>query len=30
LTDMIEIDLKEALRESDIPPSPQPKDFVLM
>lgn len=30
LTDLIEIDLKEALHETEIPPSPQPKDYVLM
>ena len=30
LTEVIEIDLKEALNETNIPPSPQPKDFVLM
>lgn len=30
LTEVIEIDLKEALSETDIPPSPQPKDYVLM
>jgi ion channel-forming bestrophin family protein len=30
LTEVIEIDLKEALNEIYIPPSPLPKDFVLM
>lgn len=30
LTEVIEIDLKEALQETDIQPSPLPKDFVLM
>jgi ion channel-forming bestrophin family protein len=30
LTDVIEIDLREALGEKDIPPLPTPKDFVLM
>ena len=30
LTDVIEIDLREALGEKDIPPLPIPKDFVLM
>lgn len=30
LTEVIEIDLKEALSETDIPPSPLPKDYVLM
>lgn len=30
LTDVIEIDLREALGEKDIPPLPTPRDFVLM
>lgn len=30
LTEVIEIDLKEALNETNIPPSPLPKDYVLM
>ncbi len=30
LADTIEINLREALGETDLPPLPQPKDFVLM
>ncbi|NTG75011.1 bestrophin [Agrobacterium rhizogenes] len=30
LADTIEINLREALGETDLPPMPQPKDFVLM
>ncbi len=30
LTEVIEIDLQEALNETNIPPSPLPKDYVLM
>ncbi|MBB4566693.1 bestrophin family protein [Rhizobium leucaenae] len=30
LADTIEINLREALGEADLPPMPQPKDFVLM